>query len=329
MNKQIEDCSNIDIKRLEQVIDGFKGKKIGVIGDLILDHFIWGDAERLSPEAPVPVVLMSREELSPGGAGNVANNIASLGGKVFVAGVIGNDGAGRHLVSEFKKRKIEIGGVIKDSNRPTVQKIRIIARGQQIVRVDKEISDYVKKDFEEKIIQYVSKNIKDWDGLILSDYAKGFLTKKVVRKIIQLAKINKKIIVGDLKPKHALFFKNIDFITPNHKEATEISGISEVNKSGRRIQQKLKCDVLITRGAEGMTLFKGKQIAYFPTKAREVFDVSGAGDTVTASLVMALVSGASATEACIIANHAAGIVVGKAGTATVESGELKKWLCLN
>lgn len=289
----------------------------------MLDKFIIGDVERISPEAPIPVVIAQKELSAPGGAGNVASNIAALGGVVSILGLVGNDSAMRDLLKEFKKRKINAKGIIKSSQRPTCQKIRIVARNQQMVRVDKEDNHYIHDGLEEKVINFARKNIKNWDGLVISDYAKGFITQNLATEIISLAKKHKKPIIGDTKPKHAAYFKNITLLTPNYKEATEISGIADVKKSGKAIQRKLNANVLITRGAEGMSLFEGKKIVNFTTKAKEVFDVAGAGDTVVATLILSLVSGANLEEAAVIANHAAGIAVAKVGTAAVSQRELK------
>ncbi len=314
------------MNNLIKIVDNFKGKRIGVIGDLMLDQFIWGDTERISPEAPVPVVLFEKESFSPGGAGNTASNIAALGGKVYVLGLIGKDEAGSRLLREFKKRGVDTRGIIKTLQKPTTQKIRVITRGQQVVRIDKEKNDHINTQIEKEIVNCVSRQIKSWDSLIISDYAKGFVTKNLVNEIIKLAKKYQKPIIGDARPKHASYFKNITLLTPNYKEAIEITGIEDLKKAGKAIQKQLKCDVLITQGSEGMTLFEKDKVRHFWAKAREVFDVAGAGDTVVGTFALALIPGANFQEATIIANCAAGIVVGKPGVATVTSEELKKEL---
>jgi len=314
----------METDKLIKIIDNFKGKKIGVIGDLMLDHFIWGDVERISPEAPIPIVLATRESFMPGGAGNTAANISALGGKVFVVGLVGKDSAGKTLLSEFKKRGIETGGVAEHAQKPTTQKIRIVARTQQIVRVDKEDSQCISNDTEKKLLEFIASHIKKWDGIVVSDYAKGLITKNLVETLVKLAVKYKKPIIGDIKPEHAPFFKNVTLLTPNHKEALAIAGASDIKEAGKIIQKQLNCSILLTQGAEGVTLFENKKITHFPAMAREVFDVSGAGDTVAAVATLAFTAGADLEQASIIANHAAGIAVGKLGTATVKPEELKK-----
>lgn len=309
-----------------EIVNNFQRKKIGVIGDLMLDQFIWGDAERISPEAPIPVVLATKETFIPGGAGNTANNIASLGGKAFMVGLIGQDQAAQQLLQELRAKGINTNGIIKTPKRITIQKIRIVARGQQIVRVDKERNSPLDEQARKRIISFIVSHVKNWDALVVSDYAKGLVDRDLAQKIIVLAKKHQKPILGDTKPKNASYFKNVTLLIPNYKEAIEISGIEDLKKVGRKIQKELSCDLIITQGAQGMTLFEKRKIKDFPAKAREIFDVSGAGDTVVAILALSLVSGANLEEATCIANYAAGIVVGKLGTATVFPDELKREL---
>ena len=311
-------------KELIKIVDNFKGKKIGVIGDLMLDQFIWGDVERISPEAPVPVVFVERESFIPGGAGNTANNISALGGKTFIVGLAGEDHAGQKLEKELKKRRINTKGILKSNKKPTTQKIRVIARNQQVVRIDKENCNDIIKKTERKTINFISSQIQNWDGLVISNYAKGFITENLVQEIISLSKKHQKFIIVDTKPKQAFYFKDVFLLTPNLREAKEISGKESLEEAGKAIQEKLNCNVLITQAAEGMTLFEKDKIKHFPAKAKEVFDVSGAGDTVVGILALSLASGANLEEAAIIANHGAGIVVGKIGTAVVSPQELKK-----
>lgn len=311
-------------KKLIKIVDNFKGKRVGVIGDLMLDQFIWGDAERISPEAPVPIVFVEKETFVPGGAGNTANNIAALGGKAFIVGLVGEDMAGKKLEKEFKKSKINTQGIIKNSEKLTIQKIRVIARGQQMIRIDKENLDNISDEEKNRVIDFISSQIQDWDGLVISNYAKGFITEDLVGEIIGLAKKYNKFIIADTKPKQALFFKGVSLLTPNFKEAKEISGKENLEEIGKEVQKKLNCNVLITQGSEGMTLFFKNKIKHFPAKAKEVFDVTGAGDTVVGVFALAQAAGADLETAAIIANHAAGIVVGKIGTAVVFCEELKK-----
>jgi D-glycero-beta-D-manno-heptose-7-phosphate kinase len=305
-----------------EIINNFKGKKIGVIGDLMLDHFIWGNAERLSPEAPVPVVLAKKECFIPGGAGNVATNIVALGGKAFVLGLAGKDNAAEILIQEFKKNNIDTAGVIRIEGRLTTQKIRIIAGNQQVARVDRENCDYIDSQTEESIIKFVFSQIEKWDAIVISDYAKGLITENLSKKIIDLANKSKKSIICDAKPKHFRYFENITLLKPNYKEAVEMAGTDDVNKAGKFLQGQLKSDILITQGSQGMTLFRKDKITHFPTQAKEIFDVAGAGDTVVAGLALCLAGGATMEDASFISNLAAGIVVGKLGVATVSKEEL-------
>jgi rfaE bifunctional protein kinase chain/domain len=309
-----------DIIRLT---DNFAGKKIGVIGDFILDRYVFGDVERISPEAPIPVVVVSDELFSLGGAGNVANNIAALGGEVFALGLLGEDEAGEQLLDELRKRHIDTSGIIRNGRKHTTQKMRVVARGQHIVRVDKEDREHIDKRTENKLSDFLRDNIDDWDCLAISDYAKGVVTQSLAQRVISISNERKVISIGDTKPAHAAFFKNVYLLTPNLKEAKEIAGIDDATKAGKKIQKQLNSNVLITEGSRGMTLFQKHSMLHFPTKAQEVFDVAGAGDTVVAGMALSLAAGANLEEAAIVANHAAGIVVGKIGTATISVEELK------
>ncbi len=311
-------------EKFNKIIDSFKDKKLIVLGDLMLDSYIYGEVERVSPEAPVPVVLVKKEFLMPGGSGNVAANIIDLSGQPLVLGLVGNDLAGRQLIEEMEKRNMDTRGVLVVKDRSTSQKIRVIAGTQQIVRIDKETVGPINFQIKKKVIDLLSKSLKETKAVIVSDYDKGFIISDLIKNIINLVKSAKKPLICDPKPNNALFFKGTTLLTPNQKEAFEIASIKQVREAGLFIKKRLNASVLITQGAEGMTLFYGKKIKHFPAKAREVFDITGAGDTVTAVVALALASGARLDEAVDIANHAAGIVVGKKGTATVLREELKR-----
>jgi len=313
-------------EKLIKIIKNFNGKKIGVIGDLMLDQFLWGDAERISPEAPIPVVLFEKESFMPGGAGNTANNIVALGGETFVVGVVGKDEAAARLIEALNKNKVNTLGVIFQSNRLTTQKIRVVARRQQMVRIDKEITKNIDSQIEKKIINFVASSIKEWSALVFSDYSKGMITKNLAKKIIELAQKYQIPIITAPKPQNAYYLKNVYLSILNFKEASEIARNNNLEKMGKFIQKRLNCNVLITQASQGMTLFEKKKIKHFPARAREVFDVAGAGDTVAATCSLALASGANLEEASQIANLAAGIVVGKTEIATVSSKELIKSL---
>lgn len=312
------------MKRLTEIIDDFKGKKVGIIGDLMLDQFTYGKIERMSPEAPVSIILTKKEVFMPGGAGNTAANIVALGGEVFVIGVVGKDCAGKKLLEELKKRGIKTKGIIRYSKKPTIQKTRLLDGNKQVLRVDKEDAAPIDGATEKKILKFASLSIKKWDAIVISDYAKGTITKNLAKKIIATAKKCKKPVIADVKPKNISFFKNIDLLKINSKESAEITKIDDVNESGKVIQGKLGCNVIITQGDKGMSLFENNKIAHFSPVASQVIDVSGAGDTVVAALSMSLVSGADLKQAANISNHAAGIAIGKSGTAVAYLEELKK-----
>lgn len=322
----------MDKNRLIKIIEQFNNKKILVIGDVMLDKYIWGEVSRISPEAPVQVVKVEKESYAPGGAANVANNVAALNGTTYMIGIVGNDEANKILVSELKSRKINTDGIIEDKNKPTIQKVRVIGKGQQLLRFDYEKKGYLDENFENKIFDFVLKRIQNIDAIIISDYAKGVITKQLAKKLIKLANEKKKTIIIDPKPKHKDFYKNATLITPNNKEACEMLNVDEEDEegiinAGKKLLEEFNSHLIITRGEKGMTIFeKNDEITNIPTKAKEVYDIIGAGDTVVATLALALASNATLKEAAILANYAAGIVVGKIGTSTVTTEEIKKAL---
>lgn len=310
-------------KELISFVKKFAGKKIGVIGDIMLDTYIFGTVERISPEAPVPVVQATREMVSPGGAANVAAGVAALGGEAYCVSIIGNDPQGKRLTEELHTIDVNTDGILKRPNKKTIGKVRVVAHGQHMLRIDHEKIEYLNSEEEKLILHYVKSNIEKWDCLILSDYAKGCLTENLSQKLIALSTFHGVFSIADPKPKHAHFFQGISLLTPNYKEACEISDHNGIEKVGRTIQKKLKCNVLITQGADGMTLFEDKKVHHFPTHVKEVYDVVGAGDTVVATLALSIAAGTDLTQATILANHAAGVVVGKVGTASVTQKELE------
>jgi len=320
------------MNNLLKVVEQFKNKKILILGDVMLDKYIWGDVSRISPEAPVQIVNVTGESYVPGGAANVANNIAALSAKSFIVGVVGNDNTKKELIKELEKRNVDVNGLIVDENKRTIRKVRVFGRNQQLLRFDYEKKGYVDANTENIIFDFVSKKLDEIDAIIISDYAKGTITKNLMEKLTSLCKEKNKIIVVDPKPKHKDFYKNATLITPNHKEAHEMTGLAEedpsdvdIEKMGKRLLGELNSTILITKGEKGMSLFeKDKKITSIPTFAKEVYDIVGAGDTSAATLTLALASGASFEEAAVIANHAAGITVGKIGTSTVSIEELRK-----
>ncbi len=315
--------------KLKSIISNFTDKKILVIGDLILDEFVWGRVSRISPEAPVPVVWVKDESFMPGGASNVANNINSLGGKAYMVGVVGNDERAGILKGELEHRGVNIDGIFTDPQRPTILKTRVIAHQQQIVRIDREKVDPIKDGMVRKIASFVENVIDDIDGLIVEDYGKGLITPKLLDRIVPLAKKKKKIIAVDPKEEHFSYYKGVTLLTPNNKEAQRAVGFdikdkATLKKAGFELLKKLKARiVLITLGEDGMMVFEqGKPPKKIETIAQEVFDVSGAGDTVASTFVLSLISSANSIQAAHIANCAAGIVVGKVGIAVVTQEEV-------
>jgi D-beta-D-heptose 7-phosphate kinase/D-beta-D-heptose 1-phosphate adenosyltransferase len=328
-----------NIARYKKIVANFRNAKVLVIGDLILDEFIWGDVSRISPEAPVPVVWVRNESFMPGGASNVANNLRSLGASVSLSGVIGDDERGAILKGELKSRGIDVGGVITDSSRPTILKTRVVAHHQQVVRIDREKTDPLSDPVISKLADYLKKAVKEADALIIEDYGKGVITPKLLSLIVPAAKACGKIISVDPKEEHFRFYGGVTVITPNNHEASKAVGFeirddATLKKAGARLLDRIRCRIaLITLGENGMAVFrKGKPMKHIPTVAQEVFDVSGAGDTVIAAYTLALASGADPVEAAHIANCAAGIVVGKVGIAVVTPEELMNRIkaeCMN
>lgn len=314
------------------LIAGFSKASILVIGDFILDQFVWGSVSRISPEAPVPVVNVSRESFMPGGSLNVANNIRVLGGTVYPCGVVGRDLAGRMLLKAMRREGIETGGVVYDDSRPTTVKTRVIAHSQQVVRFDKEKEHNISDEDRRDILKFIAKTIKTIDVVIIEDYGKGVITPPLLKEVLSIAKKFKKPVLVDPKEKHFSYYKGATLITPNRKEAyggleaiSKMTQKPEIDELGKKLLEALSLDsVLITLGEDGMALFEKKgAVTKIPTMAQEVYDVSGAGDTVIAVLALALAAGASTKEAAKISNLAAGVVVGKLGTATVATDELR------
>ncbi|MBU0628039.1 MAG: D-glycero-beta-D-manno-heptose-7-phosphate kinase [Nanoarchaeota archaeon] len=309
--------------KLTNILNNFKGKKIMIIGDIMLDKYIFGKVERISPEAPVQVVEVEKESYVPGGAANVANNIASLDGNAYMVGIVGDDQQGNLLIKELNERRIDTNGIFIAKDKPTTQKVRVLGQKQQLLRIDYEKKEYINKETEDSIINFI-KNKKEIDAIIISDYAKGVITQKLVDEIKTISK--NKIIIVDPKPKHLNFYKDVTLITPNTKEAIEMTGIEDIESTGKHLLKQLNSPILITRGEKGMSLFEKEEITNIPTKAKEVYDVSGAGDTVVAALTISLTAGATLKEAATLANHAAGIKVGKLGTSTVTIDEIRQSL---
>jgi D-beta-D-heptose 7-phosphate kinase/D-beta-D-heptose 1-phosphate adenosyltransferase len=320
----------LDKSRAQEILSKARACRIAVLGDVMLDEFIWGEVTRISPEAPVPVVNVQRESTRLGGAANVLANIAALGAAATVVGVVGKDSAAEKLRESMRAGNLAQAGdsLIVDEKRPTTIKTRIIAHQQMVVRADREFRAHVNGQIEARIIDTVKKAVGGADALVISDYDKGVITPRVLHEILPVAYQRIPVLV-DPKIRNFDSYRPATLVTPNHYEALRLTDSEEDTDEGlkiaaQKIRDRLSCDaVLITRGQRGMMLAEGNQDPiYVETAAREVFDVTGAGDTVIAMLATALAAGASMKEAAVLANQAAGIVVAKLGTATASAGEV-------
>ncbi|VGO12064.1 Bifunctional protein HldE [Pontiella desulfatans] len=326
----------ITIQRAKDLLCCAQKKRILVVGDLMMDRFVYGSVSRISPEAPVPVVHVSHEKAMPGGACNVASNLLALGGKAAMAGVVGHDAVGAELKSQLTESGVSLHAVIDTENHPTCVKTRIVAERQQVVRVDRE--EYLRISEEEmaRFCKLIKEEMAKADGAIIEDYGKGSVQQQVVDTVLAAAEQSGIPVGYDPKDDHILKMEGVSVVTPNRKEAFGSAGISEgkpcdnplvdtaLLEVGRILDEKWKArHTLITLGPHGMLLLnQGDEPKHIPTRAREVFDVSGAGDTVIATYVLALACGATYLEAAELSNFAAGVVVGKLGTATCSQKEL-------
>ena len=302
-----------------------------VVGDLMIDHYLWGSCERISPEAPVQVVDIKKETTLLGGAGNVVNNLISLGATVSVASVIGRDEIGRELSMMLKSIGVKTEGLITQEDRKTSKKSRVIASSQQILRYDKESKEAISSDSVEKILEAIKKDLFLYDMIILSDYGKGVLTSQLAQGVIKLAKSMDKKVIVDPKGTEYAKYRGAHLLTPNKKEASEATGIDidsdeSLLKALRWLKNECSLDIsMITLSEDGIAISQGEGFEKFPTVAKEVFDVTGAGDTVIASIAFALSSAKSIEESAKFANLAAGVVVGKIGSATVTIQEIEEY----
>jgi D-beta-D-heptose 7-phosphate kinase/D-beta-D-heptose 1-phosphate adenosyltransferase len=323
-------------RRLKEILGRAKTKRLLVIGDLMLDEFVWGKVGRISPEAPVPVVEVTGESFYPGGAANVARNLREFTGNVAVVGMFGSDRGGRQLRDLLAEQKIDTKSAVEDPGFPTIVKTRIIARNQQVVRVDREQLRSPAPAQVSAIVRNVHRRLARTDAIIFEDYGKGFLAAELVRRISNDALAAGKIVTGDPNPNHPIEWKSVTAVKPNRNEAFLAAGLPSNDpastpmkdkpllQAGEILLEKWQTELLlITLGEQGMMLFqRGKKPHHIPTKARQVFDVSGAGDTAIALFTLALCCDATPVEAAEIANHASAVVVGKIGTATVTPEEL-------
>jgi D-beta-D-heptose 7-phosphate kinase/D-beta-D-heptose 1-phosphate adenosyltransferase len=308
------------------ILRRFKDRRVLVVGDLILDSYLWGKVSRISPEAPVPVVDVQGESFTLGGAANVAQNIVSLGGRATVMGVAGRDRAAETLKELLTDRGIDF--TIVEDKRPTTVKTRVIAHSQQMVRFDQENRDYLSGKSLRGILEALGDAVRACDAVVISDYRKGVITKEVIRSLVEEAG-GKKFVAVDPKVGHFHLYKKVSLITPNLMEASQGAGVEitdgkTLRRAGSALLKKLGLQaVLITRGEEGMSLFHKGQVVHIPTLTRKVYDVTGAGDTVIASFALSRASGASLEESAVLANHAAGIVVAEVGTASATQEKVR------
>ena len=331
-------ASKLSLSRARQILAAAQKTRVLVLGDVMLDQFIWGSVARISPEAPVPVVDFTSESFMPGGAANVARNLVSLKTPTELFGAIGNDSAGRQLKKLLGEQKIGCGGLLSSSRRHTSVKTRIVAQKQQVVRVDRETRDGLDASFASRLLAELKTKLSRSDAVIIGDYGKGVVTQPLLNEIKALCRARGVWLSLDPKPVHHLNLSNLSLVTPNRKEAFELANLPDESKSanpladknlmmvaGRLLNELRPAVLLITLGELGMLLCqRGQQPFHIPTVAHEVFDVSGAGDTVIATFTLAIAAGESPIEAAILSNHAAGIVVGKIGTATTTPEELVK-----
>ncbi len=324
------------LNRLRRLLAAFPRQRILVVGDVMLDQFLWGKVSRISPEAPVPVVEVTNESFFPGGAANVARNLRALGGGVKMLGALGDDAAGRQLRDLLAGQDVDTGGLVVDPARPTTVKSRIVAHHQQVVRFDRERTEALPAPLTNEMLGYFGAHLNSVDAVVFEDYGKGVLSQTLLDTMHRLARRRRKITTADPNSRHLLRYAGLTAITPNRTEAFAATGLPFAEATdevladqpllrvgGQLLRKWRPANLLVTLGEHGMCLFRrGQRPHHIPTVAQEVFDVSGAGDTVIATLTLALAAGANPVEAAEISNHAAGVVVGKIGTATCSPEEL-------
>ena len=322
-------------KRLKHILDEFEKTRIMVLGDLMLDHFVWGRVDRISPEAPVPVVRVTEETQRLGGAANVAHNIRALGATPVLIGLVGEDPHGEILLEAIRGQAIPTGWIVADPDRRTTVKTRVVAHNQQVVRADWEDDGEVSEAVFEKLIDRIGDQLEEVQALIISDYGKGVVTARMLKRVLELARERALFVAVDPKESHFDLYRGVSLITPNQREAGQAFGRAITDEEslemvGHGMMNRLKLGaLLITRGERGMSLFESDgSLTHFDTVARTVYDVTGAGDTVIASFTAARTAGASLREAALISNHAAGIAVGGVGTTAVGFEDLSQHLYL-
>jgi rfaE bifunctional protein kinase chain/domain len=323
----------LDDGRAQRLIESFANQPVLVVGDVILDRFLVGRVTRISPEAPVPVVRFESEYVRLGGAANVAHNINALGGRARLVGVVGNDAAGDRLARQLAASGIDAVGLVRDPSRMTTEKVRVVTeRNQQVARIDYESDTDISADVERTVLEAIPSAAASANALLVSDYLKGVVTRPVVETLLASRATATIPLIVDPKVPHLSYYAGATLVTPNHYEAEaathlRIRDVDDAERAAQDFRQRVRCEsVLITRGEQGMWLSAPGSDLSIPSVAREVSDVTGAGDTVVATLALALAAGATMREAAVLANHAAGVVVSKFGPATVTAEELAQAL---
>ena len=314
-----------------EYLNKFPETRVLVIGDIIMDEYVWGGVSRISPEAPVPVVNVERETKMLGGAANVVNNMVSLGTKPVLCGIIGDDSPGREVLSKIEAAGLVTDGILVEKGRSTSIKTRVVAQNQQVVRFDREDLFDISCDTADRLLSFIEGQLKELDAMVVSDYGKGVISSYLMEGLRKLVADSSVLIAVDPKTGNFQYYNGVSLITPNHFEAGtfcrfEIVDEETLIKAGKHMLNDLNCrSVLITQGKDGMTLFeRGGKYTHIPTVARKVFDVTGAGDTVIATFCLGLASGLDLKSAAVLSNFAAGIVVGEVGTTCVSAEELKQ-----
>ncbi len=318
-------------------LEALQGKRILIVGDVGLDEYVMGQVRRISPEAPVPVLDVEESDNRLGLAANVAQNVSSLGGVPVLVSVVGNDLGATMLQELCLKSKVSWETIVIDKDRPTTRKTRVMTGHHHIVRVDYEIKRYLSPETESRLLQTIEKQMPSIDAVIIEDYAKGVITQSLMKKIVAIChRSQKRVLVDPHVTKTGDFYQGVDLIKPNYNEALALSGLDfdelkdnphKIIEVGRALQKKTGAhEIVITRGQDGMTIFSGESITEVPTFARQVFDVTGAGDTVIAAISLGLASQFSLVQSCMLANFAAGVVVGKVGCVPCEIPELREYI---
>lgn len=326
----------MESKKFTDIVKSLIGKRILIIGDLIVDHYVFGEVNRISPEAPVPIVDVSSYAFKLGGAANVVNCIIDMGGEPLPVGIVGNDDYGRWMIAELKSRGVKEACLLISQDRPTTAKTRIVVRGQHLMRVDYEKRDPIDSKLMNQIMAFVENNVEEVGGVIISDYEKGVVTINLLEKLIPLLKKLDVCIIADARAGNLLHYSGVTIVRTNTSYSSKATGINLINETslrniGLNLLAHLRCEaVVITRGKDGMSVFeKNGGLTHIPATKEVIKDITGVGDVVTSTLTLALASGANVVDAARLANCAAGIKVTKLGTVTVSAGELKHWLIKN